>query len=552
MQNIKRNDDEILTYFYTPCRHMTGDLNDHVGCTKTITKFEKDYLNANITIKDAILTSFLKYIFTNSHYYPSESEQAHYFNTCVHKNKQEVLNFLKKVVDKQPLVQDHLKILTNSSEFAPLYFDLKKYFTKEFFSNIITKQLTFCDISRETDIAYDYTTVDFLLSSINIQENLIMLSQTRVEKISQRVSQYLEKDITHVNLSLLLKATIDYLPYTRSIITTLFKLDSSLFDNVITEKVCKVAGDLDLEFYLNLTQSKSTITKECYDNILISERYVTTQETLKLKEKMPYRSYEANTRLKQDHYYSDGYTKSKILILIKYKYKITQEDVYKSVMLSRELPNIETYGVKLDVYFVDLCKIYNFYPDYPFTCVDPKQIVLQGLCTKQKVGAVKDYIKLNKLVPDIICLENACKLKNGGSIIKLLIENNCDIDFQILELNSLNKTVRNMPLLLEYYKKKFKVDIKEEVKEVKKIKEIKVKEVKEVKVKEVKVKEVKVKEVKVKEVKVKEVKVKEVKVKEKVKVVNVQPVQLDINDVDSEEDFEEDLEDEFKDLEEDS
>jgi hypothetical protein len=286
----------IQNILYLRCNHQTKHHRDKINCDLVITNLNS-LLISNSVIPDILLNNVIIYLTQVDRYRQYDNIQ----NTCLFHNKQAILDILIRIVQKQNLTSKIVTSFTKSNLLFACYKYLEKYYNINFYTEIVENQFRFCDIDALTDLDFDYSVVDFVLNNINIKDNLLLLTKTRVEKISQRIAHYLEKEEdTELNLLTLinlLKSSIEYLPYTRCILTSLYKINNHIFDNNILEKVCKTCNIQDLEFYFNLVKENLVLTSNCFENILLSDRYLNILEYNKLCKTLTRRKLEDNSRL---------------------------------------------------------------------------------------------------------------------------------------------------------------------------------------------------------------------------------------------------------------
>src|SRR5271170_4885343 len=181
MNNFERVIQEKL---YETCLHQHARETKYI-CNEVITILE-NVLTSKRSIPENTVFKFMEYV---TFRYGHHDEGT---DNCLFSNEEKILNVLKKIATKQVFGKTSITLITSTERFSELYPYLKEQYTISFFENIIAKQLKFADISLNNGY-YDYSTVDLVLSQLEMSKNFKILCYTRVEKISQKVSQYLEK-----------------------------------------------------------------------------------------------------------------------------------------------------------------------------------------------------------------------------------------------------------------------------------------------------------------------------------------------------------------------
>jgi len=110
----------------------------------------------------------------------------------------------------------------------------------------------------------------------------------------------------------------------------------------------------------------------------------------------------------------------KIIVLLKYGYKYTPDDVLASLEHKINLPHFDKSNIVFDQKMLDLCSNNNFYPEYQFEPYD-KLALLRTLCKTLKAKAIRDLLSKYDIVPDEECMINACSRSSNMTIVKLLI-----------------------------------------------------------------------------------------------------------------------------------
>lgn len=114
-----------------------------------------------------------------------------------------------------------------------------------------------------------------------------------------------------------------------------------------------------------------------------------------------------------------------INLLTSYGYVLTYDDVTNITKKKHKINNIKKYNIKFDDKFMTLCSNIHYFP-YDYEEIDIKFGIsdLQYQCGRSyNSETIKKMIEEYQIVPDTICLENACKVKNNISVISYLIKN---------------------------------------------------------------------------------------------------------------------------------
>lgn len=254
--------------------------------------------------------------------------------------------------------------------------------------------------------------IEFIVNHIT-QENLESFIISRWESFYQILIKKLKEKNFKFNQGVLYKA-LKYFDYAKEFIDYLLK-NNLIIDSKCLEIVCEFGSYDALKYVLNYKIMPESIhfqklfrSKKSEDTIV--NRY--------------YFNRNNNNNVDNDGFSTEGsgYTKEKFELLSAHGYKLTRDDLIKSIETKCEIPNIEKYGLNLDQEILELCDNKDFFPSYEFTCISKDMMTLRDMCTKKSKVSINNFIKKHNLIPDNICMKNACKLKGNKSCIELLVE----------------------------------------------------------------------------------------------------------------------------------
>jgi len=108
-------------------------------------------------------------------------------------------------------------------------------------------------------------------------------------------------------------------------------------------------------------------------------------------------------------------------------YQLSQEQFKMLCENKIEMQIDDQTNIILNDEIYNICSDNAFYPNYKFVNINDKLHGLRRLFTSKtiKLTGIKKYMKLNSVVPDHICLENAMINKLTPSIISFLLDNKC-------------------------------------------------------------------------------------------------------------------------------
>jgi hypothetical protein len=254
----------------------------------------------------------------------------------------------------------------------------------------------------------------------------LSLLRCKYTSVCNKLSDYINKYDGEIKQEYL-KQVCYNLPYSTQLLQS-FLDHGAIMTPECMNIICSNAPASSIDMILTCT--RMPIQKEQFDQIFIKN----TQYVFKTC-RSPYSSLVPDI--------SD-----KIDILIKHGYQLTYEDIVTAAKYRIEIPKIEQYNIKLDKNFLELCWDYDFYPkNYKFDEVEPKLLELQELCASRKKVEISKLIKINNLVPDRRCMENACKFANNIPIVTLLQENGGKITYKCIK--NCAEELKNNSMLLK-------------------------------------------------------------------------------------------------------
>ena len=111
-------------------------------------------------------------------------------------------------------------------------------------------------------------------------------------------------------------------------------------------------------------------------------------------------------------------------LLVDSHYVLTYDDIHEITKKGYKINNIQKYNISFKNSFTDLCCDLGYFPyDQHEIGVKFSLSQLQNECSKNdNIKVIKRMIEVYGIVPDILCLENAYRVKYNCETVKYLIE----------------------------------------------------------------------------------------------------------------------------------
>ena len=265
---------------------------------------------------------------------------------------------------------------------------------------------------------------NFVIKNTNMTPNVIaQLCSCKNEMLSKFVAGILDK-ATDISDKDLLGIACTSLPFTKLIIQSLVSRNIKIKNEHINSVLSDGSAE-SIDFIIDLAKSQGefVLTKEHYKILLTSQTLVNDEidrrQTCVINKIVHKLNSNYELHLKKC---DNNYTTDKMMILIKHGFVPDREDIILSIEHKKEMPMIEKFNVQLDNDFLKLCQDNNFYPKYDFKCISPGLFELQSLCLNKNLPKIRAFLKKNNtIVPDNICMENACNIIRNEKTIDLLI-----------------------------------------------------------------------------------------------------------------------------------
>lgn len=370
--------------------------------------------------------------------------------TCFVNNGEKIIEFTKNLFEYQMPPIDVLKSLIELEKYDSCYECIfkNKNFTEckgEFISLIAKNRL-----KNSVDDSTDETLCNIIINNTNNYsfQNLLDLCGCSNNIITSKVSQIIDNldietfDSIFTNKDQFMKTACKNTPYAINIITSVanknVQINAEYFGII-----CKHGNYENLKYILEL--SRTPVTQEHFRIVLDTFRqyksYVTDEE-----------DDDGNTDLKKGL--------NKIELLFQNGFIPSRDDIYYSIKYNIMIPNIERFdNIVMDKDMYTCCIENNFYPKYKFNCISSEMFLLQGACYMRDVSLVKKLIKMHKLVPDEICMENCSKYREA-TIFPNLIKAGGKVNLKCVK--NVSKSYANNKFIKQYlneYEKEYMIEI---------------------------------------------------------------------------------------------
>lgn len=440
-----KNVNTLLQQSLQTCTHNAGAHTALIQCDKCIFAIN-DALEKGLQINIGYLCKYLADLFN----VPTDGRGYGRMHIpqkmCVLKNVPVVKSLLETMFSKRPTLIDNFNsenaLIMKYMLMHPLYDSCYEHLTKDgtfsfkphdpFFDMLVQRLST----KYESDNNY---LADFVVKNVQMtQSNITALCGCTHPYLVNYIAGIIDKTTEILDQSAM-DAACCALPYTKPIIESLHSKKINISDKNITD-VLKDGSVDSIGFIFNLVKMSDNlkITKQHYKTLLTSltpVQKVIDGRNVIFKDKVLHKLNDSFEIYCFSHV--DNYTPEKMMILINNGFVPDYDDILLSIRHQKEIPMIESFDIKLDNEFLKLCQNNSFYPKYNFKCISPELFELQSLCLIKNVQKVRTFLKKhNTLVPDSVCMENACVLSRNEKTIDLLINAGGVVSVKCLTLHT--------------------------------------------------------------------------------------------------------------------
>ncbi|ARF11612.1 hypothetical protein Klosneuvirus_2_48 [Klosneuvirus KNV1] len=405
-------DNAIIKLTATECLDQNPHHYGHQkqACTEMFQHIVDCYGDGKI-LKPETIKAYFEYVINKSKYNATHYYYAHYGQyKCIKKNQDIVSQTMMILFRSYIPTTEMFAELINLSAYDKCYKILNEnpdftVLSNEWLNLIVEKRLQYSlDDSDETEL------VNFIFKNIQFtSEEVLLLSGCSNTLLAGKLAGIISKFAGNFTEEYMAKAC-SALPYTKTVVQALIMRGVKITSDHLTI-VCSKCNMYAIDFILQTT--RLPVTKDNFKALITSQIY----------NKIPVddsNTYYYRKQLNQSPWVK-GYNMEKMELLIKYGYKLDYDDVLYAIDQSIELPGIERFNIDLDKKLLEACWNNDFYPAYPWKCIEPEMIELQKACTTRRGKLIKSLIQSNKLVPDRKCMENASNFISNQPIYNDLV-----------------------------------------------------------------------------------------------------------------------------------
>lgn len=203
-------------------------------------------------------------------------------------------------------------------------------------------------------------------------------------------------------------------------------------ENILFERICEYYGVAKIKHAINKLRMKLT---RYHLQIILSRYNKHNNCNLIEKWKSEYRTKQRRFGLSKGS--SRNLSSTDIDDIIEYfilnGYEITDQDIILMTLNEKEINDFDRFNIVLDNKFLELCNRVNFYPNYPIVRENEEICKLQWLTDTQNLTSIKKFFKHYNIVPNNICMENACARSSNSKTIKYLLSKGGKINTKCME-----------------------------------------------------------------------------------------------------------------------
>lgn len=361
----------------------------------TVCNYLSNYHKTGGKISQQTFDVFMKYISTNN--CVCTGDCCHVNNNCIAKCRTELICTMTELLKYCIISLDNFNFLLKYPAFDQCYTNIIN--NDEYIKIIVRRKFKYsCFLKYENIVLIDYV---FQKCSMN-SNSISILCKSRSYDVTKNLVTVIENFEGQLSNDCMNNACKS-LPYTKQIISALEKKGLQIKSEHLAI-VCKYCNIESIEYILQ--QTRLPIDHNHFVAVLNAE--------------LPSAELPSYDFIKKVARWVPKYEMEKMELLIKYGFVPTRNDIIYAIKLSKEIPNIDRFGIICDKEILELCWHYDFYPNYNFVDVTSEMISLQKLCLTEKKAEISKLIKEKKIFPDDKCMENACKFKNNITTYKAL------------------------------------------------------------------------------------------------------------------------------------
>lgn len=369
---------------------------------------------------------------------------------CFYVNNQRIIDLTISILKHQLVSLNIFELLLKNAKFDSYLHNItaNKDFAKcsdPYFRLIITTRFKYTNGIKDT-ILWDFVKDNINITPYNLAELCKCPHMCISEKVSQIIDSFDDKVFTKniIEEYKLMKNACNNLPYATCIITSLFNKNITI-DNDIFATICEHGSYNTMKYILELTRIPVTSShfkavlktpRRAY-NIKNIYREYSESESEELSESEEFT--ELPELKKRDNTYETKTPKKNIFegnkmeLLFLNGFIPNREDIKQSIVQNIKIDNMERFDhIIFDKEMYEYCVAHNFYPNYKFNCISQEMVSLQLACNEKDLPRIKNLIKLHKLIPDNVCMENISKYRES-TIFSYLIKMGGKVNLQCVK-----------------------------------------------------------------------------------------------------------------------
>ncbi len=440
--NLKRS------YFYCVADFNACDLSE--AYVQQFLKYNHFNSNLIIQLMKLVITNF-GVTFTKTCFMKNNENINQLLDICHDKNV-EVIAYLSGKLHINPILKQGYCNSLYLNKVINQYKDLKTNEIFEICNDRVKNLLKYYDYETE---ALPIWFVENLFDKWTIEtdtHNMFKVRNTNFHTVLSKILDKYDGPKIVYNQQLLYEA-VESLPYSLPLVHVLLSknlvLDDKCLDIVLEH------GNCDAIKYV-LDNHPIEITSEHFTKLIQSTKYIGIIGFDKRARKY-FHSLSDDGYIKKK---GSGYTKEGANLLFEKGYKLTKDNIKKSIEYKIEL-DVSKIDIDMDQEILDLCHKYQYYPNYNFNIIDPNLLELEKLCLSPKITRLETFFKNNPdTVPNEKCMINAVKNKFSTKGLQILLDNGGKITPKVLTYNPIWKRNEKDKLILrkanEYHLDKIK------------------------------------------------------------------------------------------------
>lgn len=421
---VYTNINEILKEQFSICAHYEKSGGRYKNYCDTAGDLIMEAFNNNFEINVDSMTKYLLELFK---VLGNRWGDYDYGYDCLHHNSDKIKKVLNIIFERMPHIFDKLIKIIPRMLLYPAYdscyihlntnpdYKVPQTHIKPFLTRLSSN---YSENDKNDDL------VKFIIKNIALTKNNIMdMCSCKNHHLTNYVASIIDKSEEEFDSDIMHMAILN-LPYTKQIIHSLLLKGIKITDSDVNDAL--IYGSCEsLEFVFNLVKETGplVITKEHFKTLITCKIFMDAEKATRQVE------IHKDVLCKLNNNYEEFikkeqciYTIPKMTLLIDNGFVLDKDDVLLSVKHKREIPQLEKFGVVFDENFLKLCQEHQFYPKYNFKCVSTELYELQTLCLAKNVPKTRALLKkYPSLIPNGVCMVNACRIKNNEKMIELLV-----------------------------------------------------------------------------------------------------------------------------------